>query len=341
MCHHLMGRRNQLSRLILRNKLFMTDRSDAMASMTTHTSDIAPQIAHDGALITDFLADYFDEMTSPATQLVSAMRYASLNGGKRIRSALCLAAARLAAPQDEEAFHRAIIAAAALEMMHAYSLIHDDLPAMDDAETRRGKPSAHIAFDEATAILAGDALQTEAFALLSAPHATMTADIAVSLITELAQGSSANGMAGGQMLDLQADAAAMAGQAFDAAQTEQMQAMKTGALIVAAPVMGALATGKADTRLLANLRGFAAPLGLAFQVADDVLDVTADTDAMGKPVGRDKEQGKASFVDFYGLEGARSYAAELVANSVSHLETYQEAAQPLQNIAHFVINRSY
>jgi farnesyl diphosphate synthase len=152
-------------------------------------------------------------------------------------------------------------------------------------------------------------------------------------------------MAGGQMLDLQADAAAASGKGFDVAQTEQMQAMKTGALIVAAPVMGALATGRVEApaheRLIADLRAFAAPLGLAFQVADDVLDVTADTDAMGKPVGRDKEQGKASFVDFYGLAGARAYAAELVAKSVAHLDAYGADAEPLQKIAHFVINRSY
>ena len=341
MCRQQMARRNPHSLLSLPNKSFMTEVSNAMASPALQASDIAPQIAHDGALITDFLADYFEDMTTPATQLVSAMRYASLNGGKRIRSALCLSAARLAAPQDEAAFQRAIIAAAALEMVHAYSLVHDDLPAMDDAEMRRGKPSTHIAFNEETAILAGDALQTEAFALLSAPHETMTAEIALALVAELAHGSSAAGMAGGQMLDLQAEGAAANGQAFDAAQTEQMQAMKTGALIIAAPVMGALATGKADAALLANLRGFAAPLGLAFQVADDVLDVTADTDAMGKPVGRDKDQGKASFVDFYGLEGARAYAAELVAKSVAHLDSYGKAAHPLTHIAQFVINRSH
>ena len=312
--------------------------------MSEHTP-LATQIAHDGAMVTDYLADYFDSMDSPARQLVQAMRYASLNGGKRIRSALCLSAARLIAPQDEAAIRRALVAASALEMIHAYSLIHDDLPAMDDAETRRGKPACHIAFDEATAILAGDALQTEAFALLASQQAGLAPSVALGLIQELAQGSSAAGMAGGQMLDLQADAAATAGQAFDVAQTEQMQAMKTGALIVAAPVMGALATGTqdrpADAKIVADLRAFASPLGLAFQVADDVLDVTAEAAEMGKPVGRDKAQGKASFVDFYGLDGAKDYAADLVAISCGHLADYGDAAKPLQNIAHFVINRSY
>lgn len=312
-------------------------------------NQLATQIAHDGAMVTDYLADYFDEMTSPASQLVSAMRYASLNGGKRIRSSLCLSAARLIGAkgngQDEAAMGRAIAAASALEMVHAYSLIHDDLPAMDDAETRRGKPACHIAFDEATAILAGDALQTEAFLLLSSKQAGFAPGVGIQLIRALAIGSAAGGMAGGQMLDLQADEAASAGKAFGVQETEQMQAMKTGALIVAAPVMGALATGKddapADEAIIDDLRAFAAPLGLAFQVADDVLDVTANQAEMGKPVGRDKAQGKASFVDFYGLEGAKQYAADLVATSCAHLAPYGEAANPLQKIAHFVINRSY
>ncbi|MGC6517240.1 MAG: polyprenyl synthetase family protein [Candidatus Puniceispirillaceae bacterium] len=308
--------------------------------MSNSDAPLATQIAHDGALITDFLAAYFDEMTSPATQLVSAMRYASLNGGKRIRASLCLSAARMSAPGDKAAFHQAMMAAAALEMVHAYSLIHDDLPAMDDAEIRRGAPSVHIAFDEATAILAGDALQTEAFCLLSQDQSLISADKAIKLVRELANGSSASGMAGGQMLDLQADALAEKGQAFDVKDTEQMQDMKTGALIVAAPVMGAIAAGAQET-LIEDLRAFAKPLGLAFQIADDVLDVTADDVAMGKPVGRDKEQGKASFVDFYGLEGAQKMARDLVNTSCDMLGPYGEAAKPLQNIAHFVINRSY
>ena len=316
----------------------------------SNAHQLASQIAHDGAMVTDYLADYFDEMTSPASQLISAMRYASLNGGKRIRSSLCLSAARLMLTQKEEAqkeeaIRRAIAAASALEMVHAYSLIHDDLPAMDDAETRRGKPACHIAYDEATAILAGDALQTEAFLLLSSDKAGFAPGVAVKLIRALATGSAAGGMAGGQMLDLQADAAASAGKAFGVQETEQMQAMKTGALIIAAPVMGALATGTdeapANEAVLRDLHAFAAPLGLAFQVADDVLDVTANQADMGKPVGRDKAQGKASFVDFYGLEGAKQYAADLVQQSCAHLDPYGVDAKPLQKIAHFVINRSY
>lgn len=346
MCQPQVRHHNQHSHSTLLASHLMTKSHQAPATSSEDANTaLGGQIAHDGAIITDFLAEHFDEVTSPATQLVAAMRYASLNGGKRIRTALCLSAARLAAPQDESAFGRAIYAAAALEMVHAYSLVHDDLPAMDDAETRRGKPSLHIAFDEATAILAGDALQTEAFGLLSSAKAGFTPSVALALIDELARGSSANGMAGGQMLDLQADAKAEAGESFGVAETEQMQSMKTGALIIAAPVMGAIATASSDgdinKPLVADLRAFASPLGLAFQVADDVLDVTADSQAMGKPVGRDNAQGKATFVDFYGLDGAKKYAADLVAQSVSYIEKYGDDALMLQKIAHFVINRSY
>jgi len=311
-----------------------------MVTQMTDNTTIATQLGHDGALVTDFLAQYFDEMTSPALQLVDAMRYASLNGGKRIRAGLTLAAARLAAPGDERALGHALRAASALEMVHAYSLVHDDLPAMDDAEMRRAMPSTHIAFDEATAILAGDSLQTEAFVLLSDPEAGLSAHTMIALVRELALGSSADGMAGGQMLDLMADKLARSDAGFGVEQTEQMQQMKTGALIIAAPVMGGIAA-QAPSSLIDDLRQFANPLGLAFQVADDVLDVTADGEAMGKPVGRDKEQGKASFVDFYGLEGAQKYAQELVQKSCDSLSAYGAAAEPLQKIAQFVINRSY
>ena len=311
-----------------------------MANNMTDNSNIATQLGHDGALVSDFLAQYFDEMTSPAEQLVKAMRYASLNGGKRIRAGLTLAAARLIAPHDEVSFRHAIRAASALEMVHAYSLIHDDLPAMDDAEMRRSMPSTHIAFDEATAILAGDALQTEAFVMLTSAEAGMPAPMMVALVRELAIGSSADGMAGGQMLDLMADALATSEAGFGVEQTEQMQQMKTGALIIAASVMGGIAAQASDA-MVDDLRQFANPLGLAFQVADDVLDVTSDGAAMGKPVGRDKEQGKASFVDFYGLEGAQKYARDLVQKSCDSLSAYGADAQALQKIAQFVINRSY
>ena len=311
-----------------------------MAELLHSAKDIGAVIKSDAALITSFLSDYFAHMRCDATRLQEAMAYASLNGGKRIRASLALSAARLAAPDDENAYHASILAAAAIEMVHAYSLVHDDLPAMDDAEMRRAMPSTHIKFDEATAILAGDALQTEAFMLLAKADNGIAPERAAQLVYELAYASGLMGMAGGQMLDLQADSSAKEGAAFTAEQTAKMQEMKTGALIVAAPVMGAIAAG-ASPQMIADLKAYAAPLGLAFQIADDLLDVTADNQVMGKPVGRDKDQGKASFVDFYGLEGAQKMAADLMGQSVDALSSYGDKAAELHQIAHFVINRSH
>ena len=310
-----------------------------MANLHHSTSDIGTVIKADAALITAFLSDYFDHMRCDASRLQEALAYASLNGGKRIRASLALSAARLAAP-DDAGYQAAIKAAAAIEMVHAYSLVHDDLPAMDDAEMRRGMPSTHVKFDEATAILAGDALQTEAFVMLTSPDNGILPECAGQLVYELAYASGVMGMAGGQMLDLQADSSAKEGAAFTAEQTAKMQEMKTGALIVAAPVMGAIAAG-ASPQMINDLKAYAAPLGLAFQIADDLLDVTADNQVMGKPVGRDKDQGKASFVDFYGLEGAQKMAADLMGKSVDALSSYGDKAEELHQIAHFVINRSH
>ena len=311
-----------------------------MADLSQSANDIGAVIKADAAHISSFLSDYFSAMSCDASRLQEAMAYASLNGGKRIRASLTLSAARMVAPNDTGALETATLAAAAIEMVHAYSLVHDDLPAMDDAETRRGVPSTHIKFDEATAILAGDALQTEAFSLLGAPDNGIAAERAIALVHHLAKASGLMGMAGGQMLDLQADILAKKGMAFTAAETQIMQSLKTGALIIAAPVMGAVAAGGSQS-VIDDLTLYAAPLGLAFQIADDVLDVTADNDVMGKPVGRDKEQGKASFVDFYGLEGAQKMASDLMAQSVDALASYGDKATELHQIAHFVINRSH
>ncbi len=258
-----------------------------------------------------------------------------MNGGKRLRASLVMAAARLASSQTQN--HNpepAIAVAAAVEMLHAYSLIHDDLPAMDDAELRRGKPACHIAFDEATAILAGDALQTQAFALLCDPHFDMTADRKLILIQLLCQASGQAGMAGGQMLDLQAEMSD-----FSPEQMQYMQQLKTGALIQAAAVMGVVAGG-GPVQMTEHVRAYANHLGLAFQIADDVLDYEGVAEQLGKPARRDAEQGKASFVELLGLEGARQKAAELVTDACSNLDIYGASAGELQSLAHFVINRN-
>jgi farnesyl diphosphate synthase len=220
-------------------------------------------------------------------------------------------------------------------MLHAYSLIHDDLPAMDDAELRRGVASCHKAFDEATAILAGDALQTEAFSLLSAPGLMADARRQLDLCAVLAAASGVGGMAGGQMLDLQAETFAL-----DLAETKIMQELKTGALIRASAVMGVI-VGGGDAHMQNAVDKFASHLGLAFQIADDLLDYQADADQLGKPAGRDSEQGKASFVELLGLEEARQQADRLIAEACASLDMFGNAADGLRGLAQFVINRNH
>jgi farnesyl diphosphate synthase len=220
-------------------------------------------------------------------------------------------------------------------MLHAYSLIHDDLPAMDDAELRRGVASCHKAFDEATAILAGDALQTEAFSLLSKPGLMADASRQLDLCAVLAAASGVGGMAGGQMLDLQAETFAL-----DLAETKIMQELKTGALIRASAVMGVI-VGGGDARIQNAVDKFACHLGLAFQIADDLLDYQADAKQLGKPAGRDSEQGKASFVELLGLEEARQQADRLIAEACASLDMFGNAADGLRGLAQFVINRNH
>jgi farnesyl diphosphate synthase len=220
-------------------------------------------------------------------------------------------------------------------MLHAYSLVHDDLPAMDDAELRRGVASCHKAFDEATAILAGDALQTEAFSLLSKPGLMADASRQLDLCAVLAAASGVGGMAGGQMLDLQAESFAS-----DLAETKIMQELKTGALIRASAVMGVI-VGGGDARIQNAVDKFACHLGLAFQIADDLLDYQADAKQLGKPAGRDSEQGKASFVELLGLEEARQQADGLIAEGCAFLDMFGEAADGLRGLAQFVINRNH
>lgn len=285
-------------------------------------------LSADAAGVAQWLETYFQTMNAPAPHLSEAMSYAALNGGKRVRASLVLSAARLAGDA-----HLAAPVAAALEMVHAYSLIHDDLPAMDDADTRRGMPATHIAFDEATAILAGDALQTEAFAVLTSKLEGLPADRALSLIRILADASGVHGMAGGQMLDLQAEKMTP-----DLISTRAMQELKTGALIRSAAVMGVI-VGGGDKVMQDNIGQYADRLGFAFQIADDILDYRSTGEALGKPVGRDAEQGKASFVVLLGLAQAEQKAAELIEEAIALLEPYASRADELKALAAFSIHR--
>ncbi len=258
--------------------------------------------------------------------VIHAMRYTT-QGGKRLRGFLVLESARMfcVAP------HTAIHAAAAVECLHAYSLVHDDLPAMDNDDLRRGLPTAHVKWDEATAILAGDALQTLAFELLTDP-ALGTADVRITLIGNLARASGAEGMVLGQALDI---AAETADTPLTLAQITDLQAGKTGALIRWSAEAGAIIAGHDP----APLRAYATALGLAFQIADDILDVTGDATKAGKRLQKDADAGKATFVSLLGLEGATQRAADLVQDAESHLRPYGAAAEHLIAAARFAISR--
>ncbi|MEM9393993.1 MAG: farnesyl diphosphate synthase [Pseudomonadota bacterium] len=255
------------------------------------------------------------------------MRYAT-NGGKRLRGFLVLETARLHGINARQA----VYAAAAIECLHAYSLVHDDLPAMDDDDLRRGQPTVHVKWDDATAILVGDALQTFAFELLTDPRMTQDKGVALTLVRSLAQASGAEGMVLGQALDIAAETSA---QPLTLAQITHLQAGKTGALIRWSAEAGAV-LGRADP---APLRRYAEALGLAFQIADDILDVTGDAKKAGKRLQKDAEAGKATFVSLLGLDSARYRAATLVEAAQDALIPYGTEAETLRDLARFVIAR--
>jgi farnesyl diphosphate synthase len=282
------------------------------------------RLAADAGLIEAHLAAV---LAGRADQPVTAaMRYAA-SGGKRLRGFLVLEGARMLGMPEA----RAINAAAAIEALHAYSLVHDDLPCMDDDDLRRGQPTVHRKWDEATAVLAGDALQTLAFELLCDP-ASGSAEVRMELVAGLAKASGIDGMVLGQALDI---AAETAGRALTLAEITALQAGKTGALIGFAAEAGAVLAG----RDRGPLRRYAAALGLAFQIADDILDVTGDEAKTGKRLHKDAEAGKATFVSLLGLDGARNRAAALVTEAEMALEGYGNAAANLIAAARFVIAR--
>lgn len=259
------------------------------------------------------------------------MRYAVLDGGKRLRPMLVLAASELG-----EAVHEAVEQAmAAIEMIHAYSLVHDDMPAMDNDSLRRGKPTCHIKYGEATALLVGDALQTQAFDVLSRPT-ELPAARQLAMLSVLAKAGGSAGMAGGQAIDL-----ANVGKQMVQADLEQMHSLKTGALIRAAVLLGAMSCPNLSEDSLAVLDDYAAKLGLAFQVIDDVLDCEADTATLGKTAGKDADNDKPTYVKLMGLEAARSYAHKLVAEAVALLEPFGGKALRLRQLAEFAVARKY
>ena len=267
-------------------------------------------------------------------RLHQAMRYAALGGGKRVRPLLCHAAGAVvgAAPQALDA------AAAALEMIHVYSLVHDDMPAMDNDALRRGKPTVHVRYDEATAMLVGDALQSQAFTTLS--EAPLPPPQRIALVRELAQAAGSLGMAGGQAIDLMS-----VGINLSRIELEQMHRMKTGAMFLAAVRMGALCGVGPDQGgghlLHKALDDYAQAIGLAFQVVDDILDVTSDAATLGKTAGKDQQVGKPTYVSLLGLPAARALAQQLHDNGRTALEPLGKRARLLGKLADLVIERVY
>lgn len=264
-------------------------------------------------------------------KLHEAMRYVTLGGGKRLRPLLVCAAAELG-NSDAAAAEYAL---AAVEFIHVYSLVHDDMPAMDNDSLRRGKPTCHVQYDEATALLVGDALQTQAFDVLSRPTG-LPAARQLAMMATLAQASGSLGMAGGQAIDLD-----NVGRAMNQAELEQMHSLKTGALIRAAVRLGALSCPDLGEAELAALDRYAAKLGLAFQVIDDVLDCEADTATLGKTAGKDADNDKPTYVKLMGLSQARAYAETLVDEAVAELETFGSSALRLRQLAEFVTARKH
>jgi len=269
--------------------------------------------------------------TSPA-RLHQAMRYAVLGGGKRVRALLAHAAAELCGAQPEKVDS----AAAAVELIHAYSLVHDDLPCMDDDDLRRGKPSCHRQFDEATALLVGDSLQTLAFEVLTHPGLIPDTNRQLSMVQLLAQASGSRGMAGGQAIDL-----ASVGLNLTQSELEFMHIHKTGALIRAAALLGAECADHPDNEKRSAIDHFAKRIGLAFQVVDDILDIQADTATLGKTAGKDAEQNKPTYVTILGLERAQALAEELHSEALAALAPYGDAAHRLVQLADFITRRAY
>lgn len=262
-------------------------------------------------------------------RLYEAVRYAVIGGGKRLRPLLLAATAEMYGV-DRGA---AVRAGVALESIHVYSLIHDDLPCMDDDDLRHGKPTLHKAFDEATAVLAGDTLQCFAFEILADPATSGDPFVRVELVSTLAQASGASGMAGGQMMDIVAETSD-----FDLPTVTRLQQLKTGALLSAAVEMGAI-LGKVPPEGRTHLRGYARDIGLAFQIADDLLDHEGDQEAAGKALRKDAEAGKQTFVSLLGPERARAQARALVDQAIGHLAQHGEEADLLRAVARFIVER--
>ena len=294
-------------------------------------ADIATALAHWRQRADDALEQALRAHVLDDTRLQAAMRHAALLGGKRMRPLLVYATGRMLGASDAALD----VPASAVELIHAYSLVHDDLPAMDDDALRRGQPTVHVAFDEATAILAGDALQTLAFRQLA--DAPAAAEVRIAMVRELATASGALGMCGGQAFDI--DATGRGGD-IGLAELERLHAMKTGALLRCAVRLGALAGG-ATPATQAALDRYAEALGLAFQIRDDLLDIEADSATLGKTAGKDVAQNKATFPALLGVDGSRARLADLRGVMADAIAPFGDDAAALAELARIVVERSH
>jgi farnesyl diphosphate synthase len=299
------------------------------------TARLAAVAAETETLLVQLLgAEPLPGETARPERLLAAMRHAVLGGGKRLRPFLLVEAAALFGARRDGA----LLAGAALECLHCYSLIHDDLPAMDDDDLRRGRPTVHKAFDEATAILAGDALLTLAFDILARLEVHTDPSVRVALVTELSRASGVGGMAGGQMLDLAAEGRFADNHALTEPEIATLQAMKTGALIHFACRAGAL-LGKADEKSHASIDRYGAAIGQAFQIADDLLDVEGDSATLGKATAKDAAAGKATLVAALGVAGAHARLDALIAEADAALAPFGAKADTLRATARFIAQR--
>jgi farnesyl diphosphate synthase len=304
-------------------------RADALADAAPPLLLLETAIAQVAAEIDAEFDSLLPVPSDARAPLYEAMRYAAIGGGKRLRPLLLLATAEIFNVGRDTALR----VAAAVEAIHVYSLIHDDLPCMDDDDMRRGKPTAHKAFGEATAVLAGDSLHALAFEILADPKTHSDPFTRSELIATLAIASGPDGMAGGQMMDLEAEKAT-----FDLPTVTRLQALKTGALIAASVEMGAI-LGRVPAEGRTHLRGYARDVGLAFQIVDDIMDVEGDEALAGKALGKDAAAGKATFVSLMGLDRAKQQAEVLVEQALSHLANYGAEADLLRAIARYVLER--
>ncbi len=300
------------------------------APVAADNAVVADGMAQSAAAVERVLEQLLPKPTGHHARVLEAMRYATFAGGKRLRPYLTIAGAKLfEVPED-----RALRAAAAVEVLHTYSLVHDDLPCMDDDDLRRGRPTTHRQFDEATAVLAGDGLLTIAFEILADAATHPSGDVRARLVGHLAKAAGGEGMIGGQMMDIEAP-----NNDFDEAQIILLQRMKTGALFEFSAEAGPILAeaGAADQQ---RLRDFAKHLGLAFQIADDLIDATGAAEAAGKAVGKDQAQGKATLVSILGVENARKEAQKLAQRAADTLSPYGRAAEELQKLPFFLLDRA-